>query len=71
MALICVIKHKRDGVFYIPVLMIYAIILSVIVAPTNSQRTLGERTTMTLFGTEFRLDELWGKASEVRRKLGI
>ena len=62
---------ERDGVFYLPVLMIYALILSVIVAPTNSHRSLGTDIVMTIGRKQFRLEELWGKSEVLRRQLGI
>jgi hypothetical protein len=62
---------ERDGVFFVPVLMIYAIILSVIAAPTNSNKSLGTDIVMTIFGRQFRLKELWGKPGVLRHQLGI
>lgn len=62
---------ERNGAFHIPVLMIYAVILSVVAAPTNSSRSLGSDIVMTLKGKQLYLERLWGKADILRQQLGI
>lgn len=62
---------ERNGIFYLPALMIYAIILSVIAAPTNSHRSLGIDIVMTIFGRQLHLEHFWGKPETLRHQLGI
>lgn len=62
---------ERNRTFHIPILMIYAIILSVIAAPTNSSRSFGSDIVMDLNGKQLHLEHLWGKTDIVRRHLGI
>jgi hypothetical protein len=62
---------ERSGIFQIPVLMIYAVILSVIGSPTNSTRSLGMDMVMMVNGKQLILDQLWGKADVIRQILGI
>lgn len=47
---------ERDGVLCIPVNMIYAIVLSVIAAPTNRSRSLGSDFVMTVHGAQLHLE---------------
>jgi hypothetical protein len=51
--------------------MIYAVVLSVISAPTNSSRSLGTDAVMTLNGKQLHLESLWGNPDMVRQQLGI
>lgn len=62
---------ERSGIFYLPVVMILALLLVVIGSPTNATRNLKVPIFMCIRDVKLDLNSLWGKAAEIRRLLKI
>ncbi|MGB9689693.1 hypothetical protein [Thermogutta sp.] len=62
---------ERDGHFYIPVPMIYALLLAVIGASSNSGCQIPGDLRIRIRGKDLAVNELWGKADDIRKHLGI
>jgi len=59
----------REGTFYVPVSLIYAVLLVVVGAKSNASRLMDVEIQLSL--ELLRIKELWGKPELIRTKLGI
>ncbi|GAB6184631.1 hypothetical protein [Thermopirellula anaerolimosa] len=62
---------ERDGHFYIPVLMIYALLIAIIGMSSNSGCQIPGDWRIRILGKGLAVNELWGKADDIRKHLGI
>ncbi len=62
---------ERDGHFFIPVAMIYALLLAIIGAPCNSGYHIPEDWVIFVGKEQLSVNALWGKADVIRKCLGI
>jgi hypothetical protein len=62
---------ERDGHFYIPALMIYALLLAIIGASSNSGCQIPGDWRIRILGKDLAVNELWGKSDDIRKHLGI
>lgn len=62
---------EKDGRFYIPVLMIYALLLAIIGTSCNTGCRLSGDWRIQILGQEMTVNTLWGKADCIREQLGL
>lgn len=62
---------ERDGHFYIPVNMIYALLLAIVGAQSNGRCRIADDVSLNILGHPVSLNSLWGRADTVRQLLGI
>lgn len=61
----------QNGVFKLPVTLIYALLIVVIGSPSNHHRKLKGSLVMTIRDVPLNINSLWGNGAEIRRLLQI